>query len=175
MAETHTQSKLGSGNSRLRQRMKEECNIFIRRKQVPQAMNRFVRLLNGPCSTTVSAQEEPDLTVCVRKAREIVLPMLWKQGQALTNQMKSIFCRARLPWELPSNNSPLFALLLSYVNDYMLNMCQIRASVRRANKSNSKKKKKSEREIYVRIESRVWMKHNFFDSHVTRSSLHITA
>lgn len=47
---THTQSKLGSGNSRLRQTMKEECNILIRREQVPQATNRFVRLLSGPCS-----------------------------------------------------------------------------------------------------------------------------
>lgn len=48
MAVKNTHSKLRSGNSRPRQGMKEDCNIFIRREQVPQAKNRFVRLLNGP-------------------------------------------------------------------------------------------------------------------------------
>lgn len=46
-----THSELCSGNSGPRQRMREQCNIFIRQEQAPLAMNEFVRLLDRPRCT----------------------------------------------------------------------------------------------------------------------------
>lgn len=64
-----THSELCSGNSGPRQRMREQCNIFIRQEQAPLAKNEFVRLLDRPRCTD-SAQAEPDWNTSEQEKKE---------------------------------------------------------------------------------------------------------
>lgn len=70
-----THSELCSGNSRPRQRMREQCNIFIRQEQAPLAKNEFVKLLDRPrCTDSARAELESTTSEQEKKKSHLIVP-----------------------------------------------------------------------------------------------------
>lgn len=95
-----THSELCSGNRGPRQRMREQCNIFIRQEQAPLAKNEFVRLLDRPCCTD-STQAELDSAISEQEKKEsqLIVPSTapWMHlGQRAQRYWQSVkWCKDR--------------------------------------------------------------------------------